>query len=577
MQGRRIVATETVRLRSQLKQRLDKYNTDQIGRSGLKVSISDTLESIFDEYDRIREPLAPESPSKNTPTVASLMSGGQSMEGEEAVGQLPHKDIIRHIMNRQRRAMTAQEILPDFQRLARTSSKRPSMSVSACLAENLDLFKRVEWGRYELVEWSNPHTLDVLPTVAQPQVGGLRLSPLKIQAAETWLKCESTRDLGEGIGVTHTTANDYVEEVAFACMGPLEIKKTYGPVWSPICTIDATWISVLQTYHDNRIGAENQKDRLKFKKMCIIMVRDVKNDPINYKVINDERDKDDITAFLIETRDKLGYSPKYVIIDGNDVISTAAKLVFPGVVVGTCRVHLQRTIRDYTQISYAAPDQQHSDEATLPPAKDDLEEQLRHLHFRESLNHVVNSHTIMEFDNRLDEAIDEMCSDNIKGQPWARDALKAVLRQWDFLRATARFEESEMIAGRMDLLPRDTNGAENFFSIIEPRLTRSKGFKSRRTVEALINLIFGFERFHPSTASDDPKMRGKALIESAGVHLDPNARWDDYLVKRRSEGSPSLETDVRKAAPQYSAPTTPTDSTVRPDSPKRYNPGGLPF
>lgn len=366
----------------------------------------------------------------------------------------------------------------------------------------------------DTVLWSATGRKDPAPTLVSPSMAGL---------VEDWLNGLSTRYLATKTEHRHNKFNDDLDTLASLVKTPRELALELKPDWSPGCAMDATPIDVMVKHDRNDPRYQRYKGNYHYESGFVIAIREGNGDWPNYKVIKSEENRNEVKQFCEETWEF--YKPDYVNIDGNEVFESVIRETHPSAVISPDPVHIMRNVGKAAPFywNYKIP----------PPDLEAREE------FYRRANNVIYASTNRACDDRLAELIRLAVLNEDFHTDWAAKALCVLARQLDTLkegiRAREKYADANVVSG--------TNTAELLFSLVKPKFRQMKGIHNSEYAPALVNLIFGYRRLKPFSASDNLWLHhnGRSPLQLAGTHIPENRHWLDILLRKPFGSTPPIK------------------------------------
>ena len=330
------------------------------------------------------------------------------------------------------------------------------------------------------------------------------VSPETAFWVENWLEGPGTRKLAKWIGVSHMTFDRELLEIARRAKPPEDLSRELQPKWTGDFGIDVTYVPV---------RANGQ-----YGKKGFITFVDGSGDWQSHGVISNERHWGEVEAIVNRTISFVGYQFKTGFCDSayvfEDVFATASPQteLFPDL------AHV------YRNIAQKVPVNNRSSKTTKAPDAGPRFE------FLDMVHDLVYPNSKRVFDLDLSRLTERVIKEDKFHKDWAISGLKRLLHQLGSVELSMKFRERSPL---LRAFLSGTNGVENSYSLVKPKIKLMKGFPAEQNLQFYLNLMYGYRRLRPYVASELPEHLGKAPLELAGAKdLDlKNVHWLDYLLR----------------------------------------------
>ena len=327
---------------------------------------------------------------------------------------------------------------------------------------------------------------------------------------ENWLDGPGTRKVAKWTGVSHMTFDRELVEIAKRAKPPEMLSQELQPKWTGDFGIDVTYVPVLLL--DKQTGEEH------YGKKGIISIVDGSGDWPSHGIVSNELNQTEVGDFISGTISSVGYEFKTGFCDSTYAFEEVFASFSPKTRLFPDLTHVYRSV--VRKVSLKAPN------SRSQPAQDKGPRSK----FLDMVHGLVWPTSKRSFDKDLSRLVTRVVKERQFHKDWTIKGLKLLLHQLGAVELSMKFRERSPLL-RAYLF--GTNGVENAYSLIKPKIKRMKGFPSEQNLPYYLNLMYGYRRLRPYLASEIPEHQGKAPLELAGAKdLDlKNTHWLDSLLR----------------------------------------------
>jgi len=318
-----------------------------------------------------------------------------------------------------------------------------------------------------------------------------------------------------GRGISPTSINAMVAEVARRCKGVMEMSLALRPKWEGFLLLDEKMVSV------------------RGNKLWFYVGVDTTGDIVHCRAVN-ELTSTEAMAFIREIVDTLEYKVQGVTTDLDNSLTNAIRRILPGKPHQICLKHAISSVEKAIGYTYVAQRQGWN--------RTSVRKQFERLRDRKGIwvakarrefFDTYRTFKTLSQRHRDLEALRSM----LYGIVFARTRAVALEQLREFKRKRPplsvapqkraavnflnRYFDEMMTYHSHHGMPRTTNLVENVNKQIERRVKTIEAFQSPSSAEEYMNLLIAYLRQKPYTDCRGPRrhLNGKSRLEAAGVHL----------------------------------------------------------
>jgi len=299
----------------------------------------------------------------------------------------------------------------------------------------------------------------------------------------------SYRVISRRNSVSKNTAYKAVHEVSASVKDSFFIAKHFRPKWSGILCFDGTYLMVKNHFAELERSWSDDKEGKFLHKMVALLGTDFHTRDLPHYSLGDNENMIDLVMYFKQLR-KNGYDLQVLVRDGNEAITTAAKLAYERpIVTQLCHRHFLDKMDEKIN------------------CKELLQEKNKMIELKIRIVHIIKSADIEQAILKMSEFVKEQ--NKFRTSKTMNYLVDRFLRDFEELTMYLQYPKG--------LVPTTANVAENMNRQLKDRLRNMRGFQSIKSANDYLRMWCLKRRFQKFTDCKKPyaHLNGKAPLEIA--------------------------------------------------------------